>query len=95
LVTRRKDVFEERYRRALLEIDVAGTFSVEPPDPRYPYREPGPVRIDLDIERGGSEKGIEKARFYVDPWNSFIVVEAQGALLTWLDLPEREDGASP
>jgi hypothetical protein len=86
-----RDTFEERYRRALLEVGMAGSFSVGAPDSRYPYRDRGPVRIDLDIERGASEAGPEKARFFVNEWNSFITLEVHGEWLTWLDLPEDGD----
>lgn len=89
-----KGTLDERYRRALLEVGASGCFSVEAPDSRYPFRDPGPVRIDLSLERGASDAGSEKARFFINEWNSFITVEVHGALLTWLDLPEGGDSGS-
>jgi hypothetical protein len=83
--------FQERYRRALLELVVAGQFAVEAQDPRYPFQEARPVRVDLSIERDASESSPERARFFVNEWNSFITVEDRGALLTWLDFPRRGD----
>jgi hypothetical protein len=88
-----KGTFDEGYRRALLEVGVSGCFSVEAPDPRYSGRDPGPVRVDLSFERCASEAGPEKARFFVNEWNSFITVEVHGALLTWLDLPASGNSA--
>jgi hypothetical protein len=89
-----EDGFRERYRRALLEVGVAGSFSVEEPDSRYPFRDAGPVRIDLSIQREACEAGPERARFFVNEWNSFITVEVHGALLTWLDLSGGADDGS-
>jgi hypothetical protein len=90
-----KDGLREQYRRALLEVGIAGSLGVEEPDSRYPFRDAGPVRIDLTIEREASEAGPERARFFVNEWNSFITVEVHGALLTWLDLPGGgDDGAA-
>jgi hypothetical protein len=86
--------FQERYRRALLELVVAGQFVVEAADIRYPFQEARSVRIDLSIEREASESSPERARFFVNEWNSFITVEDRGALLTWLDLPGRGDDDS-
>lgn len=89
-----KDGFGERYRRALLEVGVAGCVSVEEPDSRYPFRDAGPVRIDLSIQREASETSPERARFFVSEWNAFITVEDHGVLLTWLDLPSGGDSGS-
>lgn len=83
-----EDVIRERYRRGLLELGVAGQLVVEGQDPRYPFGEVGPVRIDLSIERAASEAAPERARFFVQEWNSFIVVEDRGAVLRWLEPAE-------
>ncbi|APR75888.1 Hypothetical protein A7982_01235 [Minicystis rosea] len=52
------------------------------------------MRIDLSIQREASEAGPERARFFVNEWNSFVTVEVRGALLTWLDLSGDGDNGS-
>jgi len=77
----------ESYRPSELTLRGVEYFVIDPPDPGYPYREHGPVTIDLaEAEQSlalppGS--GVP-FRLWVGPWNAFMNVSATDAELRWL-----------
>jgi hypothetical protein len=85
---------EERERRRPARLDLIGLeyFVLEPPDPRYKYRDVGSVTLDLceaDLAFATSRPpaaGVFAARFFVNEWNAFIHFAAKDVRLTWTDL---------
>ena len=82
----------ERLRTARLDLIGLEYFVVDPPDPRYKYRDAGSVTIDLcgsdpalAISRPLALGGFA-GRFFVNEWNAFIHFAAKDARLTWTDL---------
>ena len=81
----------ERYRAARLVLAGLLFCHVEPPDPRYPFQEGAPLRIDLsepDARHPLAQKLPESAfagRFYVSNWNAFIHFAGCDADLLWAD----------
>jgi hypothetical protein len=79
----------ERLRPARLELTGLEYLVVDPPDPRYKYRDRGSVTLDLcaaDIAIAASRApalGGFAARFFVNEWNTFIHFAARDARLTW------------
>jgi hypothetical protein len=88
----------ELYREARLQLLGVEYCAIDPPDPRYAYREPGPITIDLarssdDVaSRLGHSPGGFAGRFFVSDWNAFIRFAATDARLHWLaPASKRED----
>jgi hypothetical protein len=81
----------EKYRRGRLELVGLEYLAIEPPDPRYPYRQCGPIDIDLcqaDDELAGPRPHAEggfAGRMFVSDWNAFIHFAAMDARLHWLE----------
>ena len=80
----------ERRRRGRLVLTGLEYLAVDPPDPTYPYRGPGPVDIDscsADPAVSSRYRLPDRAfagRFFVSDWNAFIHVAAMNATLSWL-----------
>lgn len=77
----------ETYRAARIEISRVAYLTIEPPDHRYKFAEPGPIRIDLcdaDPQKvPATRAGDFAARFFVSDWNTFINVSAGDATVIW------------
>lgn len=82
-------VERERLKSAILYLKGFEYFILEPPDPRYKYREGGSVTLDLcdsdpDITTSRPTRaGGFSGRFFVNEWNAFIHFAAQDLQLTW------------
>ena len=87
----RKDAPREAYRDGELTLDGLQFLAIEPPDPRYPFAEHNPLRVDLT---GGASKSEVPAvgriatdcfvaSFFVVDWNSHIHVAARNATIEW------------
>ena len=79
----------EMYRPARLALHGVAYLAVQPPDARYDYAKPRPIRVDLcdpDPTTGlpVTANGDFAARFFVNDWNSFIAVSAKESVLEWL-----------
>ena len=81
----------ERLRPARLDLIGLEYLVLEPPDPRYKYRDAGSVTLDLcdsDPAIAGSRPispGGFAARFFVNEWNAFIHFAAKDVCLRWTD----------
>jgi len=89
----------EQYRKARLQLLGVEYCAVDPPDPRYPYREPRPITVDVaepDEEMANtlahSPSGFA-GRFFVNDWNAFIHFAATDARLDWLGPTSKREGA--
>jgi hypothetical protein len=84
---------EERDRLRAARLDLLGLeyFIMEPPDPRYEYRDAGDVMLDLcDSDPAIATPrplalGGFAGRFFVNDWNAFIHFAARDCRLTWTD----------
>ena len=80
----------ERRRRGRLVLTGLEYLAVDPPDPTYPYRGPGPVDIDACsadpavASRYRIPNGAFAARLFVSDWNAFIHLAAMNATMSWL-----------
>lgn len=82
----------ETYRPATLELRGIGYFTIEPPDPRYPFDKGKAIKIDLcDADPAAALPPTKEAqfasRFFVNEWNAFISVSATHAELRWTAPP--------
>ena len=86
----------EAYRPGLLTLSGLLYCSIEPPDPRYPYRDGGAITIDAGTVEslvvtpsaklpGGAPDGAWTHWFFVKEWNAFVYISARAASLTWVD----------
>jgi len=84
---------EERERLRPARLDLVGLeyLVLDPPDPRYKYRDAGSVTLDLcesdpviATSRPPATGGFA-GRFFVNEWNGFIHFAAKEARLTWTD----------
>jgi hypothetical protein len=81
----------EKYRKARLNLIGLEYLAFEPPDPRYRYREAGPIKVDLcdpDDAVAESRPCVQTGfagRLFVSDWNSFIHFAAADARLDWLE----------
>ena len=84
-------VERERLKPARLDLIGLEYFILEPPDPRYKYRDAGSVTLDLcdsDPAIATSRPptlGGFSGRFFVNEWNAFIHFAAKDVRLTWTD----------
>ncbi len=84
----------EAYRRGRIELSRLLFWVSEPPDPRYPFAEPGGLKIDagpLTADTPANRPAlpaIPHDRFanwiFVSDWNAFIFLAAGEASITWL-----------
>jgi hypothetical protein len=84
----------ETYRNARIKLSRLLFWIAEPPDPRYPFAEPGGLRIDAGPLTEESPKSrpslppVPPDRFanwiFVTDWNAFIFLAAGDASLEWL-----------
>jgi hypothetical protein len=84
----------ESYRLAEVTLSGLVFWVSEPPDPRYPYGEPGAQRIDIGpiatFERKEALRlppvpaGAFANWVFVTGWNAFIYVAAEDARINWL-----------
>jgi hypothetical protein len=81
----------EKYRRGRLRLIGLEYLTMESPDSRYPYRNSGPIVIDLcqpdeAVTKSRPHPDTSFAgRFFVSDWNSFIHFAAADARLEWLE----------
>ena len=89
----------EQYRKARLQFLGVEYCAVDPPDPRYPYREPGPITVDLTKPSDEMANTLAHppsgfaGRFFVDEWNAFIHFAATDARMNWLGPVSNRKGA--
>lgn len=86
----------ERYRGARLRVAGLLYCAFDPPDPRYPFAERGPLVVDLCDPDAAIPVNAAlpldafSARFWVASWNSFIHLAATSAELAWTDAARRD-----
>jgi hypothetical protein len=89
----KEEALRELRRSAVLRLDGVQYVFVDPPDARYPYRDPDAVQIDVCgpdpevVYRYPTPDGGFAARVYVVAWNAFIHLSAMNAGLTWIEDP--------
>ena len=83
----------EAYRSGQIEISGLIFFVMEPPDPKYPFRDSVKLTIDgydmsknLDVEL---MKSLPSDAFFrslwVNEWNGFIHIAARAAEIAWIN----------
>jgi len=87
----------EEYRKATVKITGLCYYSIEPPDPNYPFLRGGtPIGVAgypedsaafaaLNALLSVMPKGVDCYRFFVHDWNSFIHVAAEEVHFEWVD----------
>ena len=92
-----------KYDRAEVKGNKLYLCSIEPPDPKYPFKPHGKaLRVSGDPEPresvifgnilGELPEGIAIYRFFVDSWNSFIHIAASDLEISWLKEPHAGNG---
>lgn len=90
----------ETYRPARLELRGLAYLTMDPPDPNYPYADPGAICVDLcklddALQAPTARPGDFVSRFFVMDWNAFITASAREAELTWTADPYDRGEAEP
>lgn len=93
----------ENYRIGELQISGLFFFSIDPPDPSYPYIPDGcALNVSGDPSKNDTFPELEKLshtfssgvscyRFFVNEWNSFINIAAEEVEIFWISGENEED----
>ncbi len=81
----------ELYRPTRLTLDDVAFLVIEPPDPAYPWHQPGPIRIDAGEGQPkqssssvpSAPKGTSMTWMYLEGLNRFLLFAAGNASIEW------------
>ena len=96
----------DEYRPATLKISGLYYYSIDLPNPKYPFVRGAAINVagcpedpqtfpDLNSLLAMMPKGVTCYRFFVHEWNSFIHIAANDVQFSWLEDGMREESLAP
>jgi hypothetical protein len=98
---------KEEYKSAELLVTGLYFYSIDPPDPAYPFLPDGsPVTVSGDSATAATIPALEKLllalptgvscyRFFVHDWNSFIHIAANDVQISWVEESAQMESGLP